>query len=343
MSRFALLVVGPALLLLCTASTAAAQDDCDVPPELTLSRPDPVGVPTEITVGAYLVDLYKINDAEQTFSADIFFVMAWRDERLLSVDGRSLAGCKVPLESIWAPRVWVMNERDVSRSLEDFLVIRPDGIVEYQQRFQGMFTNRLDLRDFPMDSQTLAIHVVLGRVGTEQVSFVPDERTGAADTFSIADWSVEGGSVGYEPFRLTTSDNDLPQVTYRIEVQRNRAYYAQKVFLPLILIVCMSWAVFWIDPKLVPPQVGISTSAVLTLIAFLFSLAYTLPRLSYLTRADRFVMGATVLVFFAFGEALLSTGLAGRGREKTAIRIDRLSRILFPTAFAGIVLYAMVL
>jgi hypothetical protein len=175
------------------------------------------------------------------------------------------------------------------------------------------------------------------------VTFLQDERTGFAEEFSIADWTVTGSSVEYEPFRLPTAEQSYPQITYRVEVRRNRAYYAQKVFLPLILIICMSWAVFWIDPKLVPPQIGISTSAVLTLIAFLFSLAYTLPRLSYLTRADRFVMGATVLVFFAFGEALLSTGLAGRGREEAALRIDRLSRIVFPTVFAAILLYALVL
>jgi hypothetical protein len=194
-----------------------------------------------------------------------------------------------------------------------------------------------------MDRQTLTMGVVFGRVEAEEISFVQDARTGSSGDFSIADWTVARGAVAYEPFRLPTSDQYFPQVAYRVEVRRNRAYYAQKVFLPLILIVCMSWAVFWIDPKLVPPQVGISTSAVLTLIAFLFSLAYTLPRLSYLTRADRFVMGATVLVFFAFGEALLSTGLAGRGREETALRIDRISRLVFPTIFALILLYALVL
>lgn len=333
------------LLSFATAGAAAAAQgaDCEVPPELTLARPDPEGVPTEITVGSYLVDLFKVNDAEQTFSADLFFVMAWRDERLLNVEGRSLAGCRVPLESVWAPRVWVINERQLSRSLEDYVIIGLDGVVQYQQRFQGEFTNRLDLRDFPMDRQTLAMQIVLGRIGMDEVTFVRDEVTGTSGEYSVADWSVEGGSVDYEPYRLATLDVDIPQVTYRVEVRRNRAYYAQKVFLPLILIVCMSWAVFWIDPKLVPPQVGISTSAVLTLIAFLFSLAYTLPRLSYLTRADRFVMGATVLVFFAFGEALLSTGLAGRGREETALRIDRLSRLVFPTVFALILLYALVL
>ncbi len=346
MGRLALPAAGAWLLLLLfslAGPAVAAQEDCDVPPELTLTRPDPDGVPTQVTVGAYLVDLYAINDAEQTFSADFFFVMAWRDERLMDVDGRPLAGCRVPIESVWAPPVLIINERQVNRILEDQIQIGPDGLLEYQQRFQGEFTNRMDLRNFPMDRQTLIMGVVLGKVGAEEIAFVQDERTGSADEFSIADWTVTGSSVGYEPFRLTTSDRDMPQVTYRVEVRRNRAYYAQKVFLPLILIVCMSWAVFWIDPKLVPPQVGISTSAVLTLIAFLFSLAYTLPRLSYLTRADRFVMGATVLVFFAFGEALLSTGLAGRGREETALRIDRLSRLVFPAVFAGILLYSIVL
>lgn len=339
-----LLTAASALLVLWSAiPAAAAEGDCDVPPELTLTRPDPDGVPTEITVGAYLVDLFKIHDAEQTFSADLFFVMTWHDERLLNVAGRSLAGCRLPVESVWAPRVWVINERELRRSLEDYVVVGPDGLVRYQQRFQGVFTNRLDLHDFPLDRQKLAMQIVLGRVGLEEITLEQDEVTGAAGEYSIADWTVIGGSVDYTPFRLATLDQDLPQVSYGIEVRRNRAYYAQKVFLPLILIVCMSWAVFWIDPKLVPPQVGISTSAVLTLIAFLFSLAYTLPRLSYLTRADRFVMGATVLVFFAFGEALLSTGLAGRGRAETALRIDRLSRIAFPTVFAAIVLYAMVL
>lgn len=321
----------------------ATQGDCSVPPELTLTRPDPEGVPTEMTVGAYLLDLQDINDAEQTFSADFFFVMAWRDERLLNVGGRSLAGCRLPVESIWAPRVLILNERATSKSLEDHVYVGPDGRLEYSQRFRGVFTNRLDLQDFPLDRQALSIRVVLGRTRAEDVTFVRDERTGTAEEFSIADWTVTGASVEYEPFRLPTAEQQYPQVTFRLEVRRNRAYYAQKLFLPLILIVCMSWAVFWMDPKLVPPQIGISTSAVLTLIAFLFSLAYTLPRLSYLTRADRFVMGATVLVFFAFGEALLSTGLAGRGREEAALRIDRLSRIVFPIVFAAILLYALVL
>ena len=86
-----------------------------------------------------------------------------------------------------------------------------------------------------------------------------------------------------------------------------------------------------------------STSAVLTLIAFLFSLGQILPRLSYLTRADRFVLGSVLLVFTAFGEALVTTSLANRGREELALKIDRISRFVFPAAFAVVVLVSLVI
>ena len=86
-----------------------------------------------------------------------------------------------------------------------------------------------------------------------------------------------------------------------------------------------------------------STSAILTLIAFQFSLGYMLPRLSYLTRADRFLIGSTLLVFLAFGEALRTSYLANRGLESRAVKIDRISRVLFPTLFVLLLIVSFVL
>jgi len=109
------------------------------------------------------------------------------------------------------------------------------------------------------------------------------------------------------------------------------------LFVPLSLIVMMSWAVFWINPKHLAPQIGIATSAVFTLIAFQFSLGYTLPRISYLTQADVFVMGSMTLVFLAFGEAVLTGRLADKERLTLAQRIDRQARWLFPLAFVAVI------
>ncbi len=260
----------------------------------------------------------------------------------MDVDGRSLAGCEVPLASVWAPRVIVLNERQVNKSFAETIHIGPDGLMEYQQRFQGEFTNRMNLRDFPMDRQTLTFRVVLGGARAEEIALVEDERTGGADEFSIADWTVSGGSASYEPFKLPTADQYFPQVTYRIEVRRNRAYYAQKVFLPLILIVCMSWAVFWIDPHQIGPQIALSATSMLTLIAYQFALIGLLPRISYLTRADRFVLASSILVFLALVEAVSASALVRSGRAEQGLRLDKMSRVAFPVLLGVIIIFSFV-
>jgi hypothetical protein len=46
-----------------------------------VSRPDPEGVPTKVSVGVYVIDTSKIHDAEQTFTTDFVMVMLCKDRR----------------------------------------------------------------------------------------------------------------------------------------------------------------------------------------------------------------------------------------------------------------------
>jgi len=313
---------------------------CDVPPGINATRPDPPGTPTEVTIGLWVNDLRGIHDASQSYDADLVILLSWTDPRLAS---ESLASCQVPLSAIWSPRPVFRNDRGTATSFADLATISDGGKVDYVQRFNGEFTSPLNLKDFPFDQQTLEASVVLRGHEPEELRFEIDARTGVAERLSIADWEMGNSTIDYEPLRIGAGAGAVAQVNFRISATRNRAYYIQKIFLPLFLIVVMSWAVFWIDPGIMPAQIGISTSAVLTLIAFLFSLGQLLPRLSYLTRADRYVMGATILVFVAFGEALLTTGLASKDRKATALRIDRAARFVIPALFAFVLLYAFLL
>ena len=72
----------------------------------------------------------------------------------------------------------------------------------------------------------------------------------------------------------------------------------------------------------------------LTLIALMLAFGTTLPPIAYLTRLDKFVIGATVIVFAALAEAVTTAALADSGREGLAEQINRGSRSLFPAAFA---------
>ena len=339
MRAFAILVVVLAAVL-----PTVANGTCEVPPALRNTRPDPEGQATEVYFGGMLIDLLSINDSAQSFNADIFAVAKWKDTRLISEDlPESLVGCMIPIADVWTPRLIMVNARSVRRAFEDKILVGADGTVEYSQRLQGEFTTRLHLRDFPFDRHDLLLEVAARGYSPDQVQFVPEFKAGRIDELTITDWDVGLASAEVVGRYLEPLDWTIASVVLKTPVKRRTGFYAMKTFLPLTLIIFMSWGVFWIKPGLLPPQIGISTSAILTLIAFQFSLGYMLPKLSYLTRVDRFLIGSTLLVFLAFGEALRTSYLANRDQEDRALRIDQISRILFPILFAVVLVLSFVI
>jgi hypothetical protein len=326
--------------LILGAGSAAGAADCEPPPKAAADRPDPTA-PTEVKVGLFMIDLRSIRDAEQSFTADFHVALTWSDPRLVADPERSLAGCTVPLSSIWHPRAAVLNERSLEARFPREAMIDEEGGVLARQRFVGELTFSFALREYPFDSHRLRVEIISMGYTTDEVAFVVDpERSGRAESFTISDWSVLSGSVESDPFVAQPMGLELSRIVFLGEVERLRGVYLWKVLLSLCLIVAMSWASFWIDPTLIPPRIGIATSAVLTLIAFQFSLGYLLPRLSYLTRADRFTMGATVLVFLAFGFAVATSHLAGSGRAEIAAKINRHCRWVFPVGLLLVLLVA---
>jgi len=109
------------------------------------------------------------------------------------------------------------------------------------------------------------------------------------------------------------------------------------MFLPMSLIVFMSWTAFWIQPNIVPPRIAISTASIFSLIAFGFSVRLSLPRVSYLTRADIFVIGCTLLVFLALGAAVVGSRWASADKMEQAVRLNAAIRWIYVGLFVVVV------
>ena len=99
------------------------------------------------------------------------------------------------------------------------------------------------------------------------------------------------------------------------------------------LIVFMSWTAFWIQPNVVPPRIAISTASIFSLIAFGFSIRLSLPRVSYVTRADVFVIGCTLLVFLALGAAVIGSRWASADKLEQAVRLNATTRWVYVALF----------
>lgn len=120
---------------------------------------------------------------------------------------------------------------------------------------------------------------------------------------------------------------------FEFRAKRSRQHYIRKVIVPLLLIVMMSWTVFWIDRSMGNSQISLAVTSMLTRIAYRFAVGNEVPRLPYLTNLDAFLLVSTAMVFLALIEAVATTALWLNGRQPLAVTIDRRCRMLFPIGF----------
>jgi hypothetical protein len=309
-------------------------------PDLIVEPPKLGAGSTIVQVALWLVDIDSIDSAAQSFVANVFIKLSWQDERLAH---KGHTPQTIKLVDIWSPGVLIINEIGrVRKTLPEVVKVQNDGTVIYYQRYVGSFSQPLHLRDFPFDEQLFRLHLVRSTKINRDVQFVQDEKSialgfpyavGISEDISLPDWTIESYTAGPLPYKLS---DEIQASGYAFDfiAKRDSKYYVYKVIMPLILIVMMSWAVFWINPKEAGIQISISTASMLTLIAYRFTVDLLVPRVSYLTRLDMFILGSTFLVFFALIQALVTSSLMRSGNEIMSLKIDYLCRFLFPVLFA---------
>jgi hypothetical protein len=335
------IVAGLVLTLAPAAALAQGRAaGCELGDYDPVQRPDPEGTPTEVGVGVYVVRLDRVDNVDESFRLDGFFTLAWRDERLAAVvRAANRQQCRFALGQVWEPHLVIFNRRSTSVGLPDVVTVDTEGQVRYVQRIQSTLVAPMDLQDFPMDRQSLPITLISFEYGPDDVTLSLDETAGSRETdVSISGWEIDellrrGGVLEVKAGKSGAVEL-FARFDYEFRVHRDISYYVWRVIGPLTFIVLMSWAVFWIDPGNFGVQIGLASTSILTLVAFLFSLNNVLPPLSYLTRMDIFLFSSLALAFLAFGEAVMTAVLKAREQEALALRIDRWARWVFPITFA---------
>ncbi len=339
---FALLALGPTGAAPARAAEgdpgpAAARSASCAPPVHSIDvRPGAEGPPIRIALGVTLVDLIEINDVEQSATVDLLVTVGWRDPRLAGI-----AGCRVARKDVWNPQLQVVNSGTLGPRGDFSIAIGAGGDVRSMVRFLGTVVSPHDMEAFPFDEHLIRLVVTSVRYTVEEVEIVVDEGwTVRRETLAIPDWSIGevGARVYAHPFpQLGTTHS---RYVFEVLAERESQYYVFKVLFPLLMIVIMSWSVFWIDPSQFGTQMSVAVTSMLTLIAFQFALGNLLPRVSYFTIMDRFILSSSLLVFVALLEAVVTGYLTNTGRDDLALRIDGICRWAFPAVF-GIVLVSV--
>jgi len=309
--------------------SAVTDDQCNFPH--FNSRPLAQEGHTEVRVGIFVINIQDVDEHKGTYTVDFHLWSEWNDPRLVHQGSEDI--CVLTLDDVWDPNIRLDDQHHVVKGNDDNVYIYPNGKVIYRQRFTGELISTSDISDFPFDSRTLSISFIAVGYSPAEVHLVVDTaHSGRARLFSISNWSIGQGKPQIGEFEVYAGKH-FARFDFNFESTRRFTYFIWSAVVPLFIIILMSWGVFWINPKELGAQLGLAAMAMLTLTTYRFTLANILPPVSYLTRMDIFVLGASLLIFLALSEAILTGTLASRGKEEIAIKLDYISRYIFPLTF----------
>jgi hypothetical protein len=281
-------------------------------------------------------DVSHLSDVDQTMTADVYVLARWRDGRLADPSrGEGSADCPVPRDRLWMPAIEPDNLRSRQQFYADHFLVDAEGRVSIVRRIFVQVANPLDFHDFPFDHHRFVFTFWPTVSRSDEVRFVAlDRLLRLNEKLSIHGWRVGPLTASASEGERTGRAGAFARYDATLVLRRNARFYVWKLGLPLGLIVLMAYSVYFIPPTGVPQQVAVGMTSVLTLIAYMLTLGNSLPKISYLTLADKVFVGSAVLVFLGLLKGISTLVLVQRERKTTIDRLDRAGRWLYPVGIA---------
>jgi hypothetical protein len=314
-----------------------------------LAPPKDAG-PVVVRAGLELHDINEINDGTETFEFAGVLTLKWHDPRqafdpaVVGVEEKIFQGGYQfnELATGWYPQVVLVNEAGLYQKNGVVLRIQPDGTSTLIETLNATAEAEFNMRRFPFDGQRLeAVFAVLGFDRDEVLLQVEsDAASSVASDVRIPQWTITGVSVSVRDRSASYAGRRgvLSAFIISVEVQRESFYMRRLVIIPLVVIVLLSFSVFWMDRSSLGDRLSVSFIGILTGVAYQLVISEQLPRISYVTLMHGFLnlsfltMCATVVISLVVGT------LDKRGKVELGDRIDRRCRWGFPLAYFGLLL-----
>jgi Neurotransmitter-gated ion-channel ligand binding domain/Neurotransmitter-gated ion-channel transmembrane region len=303
-----------------------------------LSPPNSDGERIPVGIAMRIINVSDIDEVAQRFRMVGYLLAQWKDPRLAFTPRGGWEKYRTyTADQVWCPHFDFVNGVVPHSAFDITIRVFPDGTVGYSERSSAELSNVFHLRTFPFDRQTLEIliHPTVSEGQLVELTELRGRSSISAEPrvySSLAQWTITGMGASVDQIPGITGES-VSEVRFTISIARRFNFYISKVFLPLLLMVILSWTVFWIDPSELSSQTTISVTTILTVIAFAFAIQANLPKVAYLTFIDLFFLVCYVFVFTTAIE-IAAVHVAGRaGHSARARRLTRLSRLLMPLAF----------
>ncbi|XP_054899676.1 glycine receptor, alpha 4b isoform X3 [Poeciliopsis prolifica] len=262
-------------------------------------RPNFKGPPVNVTCNIFINSFGSITET----------TMQWNDPRLAYKEypDDSLDLDPSMLDSIWKPDLFFANEKGANfhevTTDNKLLRIFQDGNVLYSIRLTLTLSCPMDLKNFPMDSQTCIMQLESFGYTMNDLIFewLDVGAVQVADDLTLPQFVLkEEKGLGYCTKNYNTGKFTCIEVKFYLE--RQMGYYLIQMYIPSLLTVILSWVSFWINMDAAPARVGLGITTVLTMTTQSSGSRASLPKVSYVKAIDIWMAVCLLFVFAALLE-----------------------------------------
>ncbi|XP_057677928.1 glycine receptor subunit alpha-2-like isoform X3 [Corythoichthys intestinalis] len=272
-------------------------------------RPNFKGPPVNVTCNIFINSFGSITETTMDYRLNVFLRQQWNDPRLAYKEypDDSLDLDPSMLDSIWKPDLFFANEKganfhDVTTD-NTLLRIFQNGNVLYSIRLTLTLSCPMDLKNFPMDSQTCIMQLESFGYTMNDLIFewLDVGAVQVADDLVLPQFVLkEEQGLGYCTKHYNTGKFTCIEVKFYLE--RQMGYYLIQMYIPSLLTVILSWVSFWINMDAAPARVGLGITTVLTMTTQSSGSRASLPKVSYVKAIDIWMAVCLLFVFAALLE-----------------------------------------
>ncbi len=304
--------------------------------------------PKKVYVNYAINQIIGIDYVNQTFQIDFYFQQYWKVDSTLLVQMLSKeqlnGGSTIFIDDLeWCPQndfTNVISIETIGELTYSFL----NGYILLDARYSGTFYHKMDLTDFPFDQQDLVIQLedfskptntLLYQYGSPFDSPLEDKDTVLIPSQKAFETDVDFSEFHLNPivkairgehiYEFTNENQAYSHLNFVLNVSRKKGFYLTKVISVSLLIVLMSWIVFFMGPTDLANRSAFSITVFLALTAHNFIVNSLLPMISYLTTIDYIMFGTNILVFFTVIESFIVARISSNVSVVKAKKIDRYS------------------
>ncbi len=310
--------------------------------------------PVIVTASFELRDINDIDDEAETFEFTGVLKLSWHDPRQAfdpAAEGivEKMYQGHFQFNEIftgWFPQVVLVNESGSYENHGALLRVRPDGSMTLFETVDAVAKVDLDLRRYPLDQQRLeAVFEVLGFDSNEVVLRVESGADHGVlnldQLIRMPQWYLTGtnSSIGTRNTSLIGNGAATSTFVVSIDLQRRSFFIFRLVIVPLMIIVMLSWVVFWMDQSSLGDRLSVSFIGILTVVAYQMMLGEILPRIAYFTLMNGFMNASFLIMCISVVVNLRVGNLDRRGLVAEGDRLDCLCRWIFPISYFGFLLF----